>query len=363
MFCKYCGKEVKEGAKFCENCGKPLNDEPVMINEVKAEPKMDVNPAVEKKPITKKWWFWAIIVVVVIIVVLKLVAGSKKNVATEVPTTTSIEEPTTETSTEAPKAKKVSSKLRFTYADFAFKLPGYYKQSTYLEGFDYAFCPEEKNYYATIAFTKVEVDSTKEEFEASCETIGDGLVQQLMNKAENIKRSTIVVDGTNSYFAEFRVSETNAAMALLFDDISNEVVVVFCAVDDSDESEYDYIGDVKEMLVTDDTSLIRLTSKKIEEVKDSKKEESKTTGIRPEFKEALDSYEQFFNEYADLMEAYKNNPTDLQLLTKYADFMSKYSDYMQKLDELKTEDMSTEESAYFIDVTARIEKRLLEVTQ
>ena len=103
--------------------------------------------------------------------------------------------------------------------------------------------------------------------------------------------------------------------------------------------------------MTDDTSLIRLTSKKIEEVKDSKKEESKTTGIRPEFKEALDSYEQFFNEYADLMEAYKNNPTDLQLLTKYADFMSKYSDYMQKLDELKTEDMSTEESAYFIDVT------------
>lgn len=44
--------------------------------------------------------------------------------------------------------------------------------------------------------------------------------------------------------------------------------------------------DLIQLLVTDDTSLIRLTLKKIEEVKDSKKEESKTTGIRPEFNEA-----------------------------------------------------------------------------
>lgn len=27
MFCKYCGKEVKEGAKFCTNCGEQTEKE------------------------------------------------------------------------------------------------------------------------------------------------------------------------------------------------------------------------------------------------------------------------------------------------------------------------------------------------
>lgn len=31
MFCKYCGKEISDDAKFCSSCGKTLND--IILNE------------------------------------------------------------------------------------------------------------------------------------------------------------------------------------------------------------------------------------------------------------------------------------------------------------------------------------------
>ncbi|MBR6737245.1 MAG: zinc ribbon domain-containing protein [Clostridia bacterium] len=32
MYCKYCGTQVPDGAKFCPSCGKALNDAPVCEN-------------------------------------------------------------------------------------------------------------------------------------------------------------------------------------------------------------------------------------------------------------------------------------------------------------------------------------------
>ena len=83
-------------------------------------------------------------------------------------------------------------------------------------------------------------------------------------------------------------------------------------------------------------------------------------GMRPEFKEAMDSYEAFFDEYCEFMEKYSKNPNDLSLLTDYADFMSKYTDYMNKLEKWESEDMNDAELKYYTEVTLRIEKKLLE---
>ena len=84
-------------------------------------------------------------------------------------------------------------------------------------------------------------------------------------------------------------------------------------------------------------------------------------GMRPEFKEAMDSYEAFFDEYCDFMEKYSKNPNDLGLLSDYADFMSKYFDYMEKLENWEDEDLNDAELRYYTEVTLRIEKRLLSV--
>ena len=45
------------------------------------------------------------------------------------------------------------------------------------------------------------------------------------------------------------------------------------------------------------------------------------------------------------------------------DYLGQYNDMMKKMEALKDKDMTTEESLYYVEVTARIEKILLEVLQ
>lgn len=83
--------------------------------------------------------------------------------------------------------------------------------------------------------------------------------------------------------------------------------------------------------------------------------------IRPEIKEALDSYEAFFDEYVDLMEQISENPGDLGLMVAYANYMTQYTETMEKMDALGNSDLTTAELAYYLEVTARIEQKLLGV--
>lgn len=90
-------------------------------------------------------------------------------------------------------------------------------------------------------------------------------------------------------------------------------------------------------------------------------EETGNAEIDPDFKAAMDSYEAFFDEYVAIMKKYKENPTDLSILSDYATYMGQYADMMQKFEKWQNEDLSTTETAYYIDVQARITKKLLEV--
>lgn len=83
--------------------------------------------------------------------------------------------------------------------------------------------------------------------------------------------------------------------------------------------------------------------------------------IDPEFKAAMDSYEKFFDEYVAIIKKYKANPTDMSILTDYANYMGQYADMMQKFEKWENEDLNTAEAAYYVDVQARITKKLLEV--
>jgi len=86
--------------------------------------------------------------------------------------------------------------------------------------------------------------------------------------------------------------------------------------------------------------------------------------MRPEFKEAMDSYEAFFDEYVAFMEKYAaSDGSDLTLLTDYADYMSKYADMMADLEAWDSADMNTAETAYYIEVQSRISQKLLKVAE
>ena len=78
----------------------------------------------------------------------------------------------------------------------------------------------------------------------------------------------------------------------------------------------------------------------------------------------MDSYEEFMDEYVAFMKKYaESDGTDTALLTDYANYMSKYADFVEKFDKWESEDMNAVETAYYIDVQARVSKRLLEVAQ
>lgn len=87
------------------------------------------------------------------------------------------------------------------------------------------------------------------------------------------------------------------------------------------------------------------------------------SGIRPEFKEAMDSYEAFFDEYVAFMKEFAEADNTLSLLSDYSDYMAQYAETMEKLDAIGEEDMSTEEALYYMDVSTRISKKLIEVMQ
>ncbi|MCR5654407.1 MAG: zinc-ribbon domain-containing protein [Lachnospiraceae bacterium] len=89
---------------------------------------------------------------------------------------------------------------------------------------------------------------------------------------------------------------------------------------------------------------------------------SKKTGLDPELKAFLDSYEDFMDEYVNFMKSYSSNPTNAaSMMGQYSEIMQKYYDFAEKAEQYDSDEMSKEDAAYYLDTMARIEKKLLEV--
>ena len=86
-----------------------------------------------------------------------------------------------------------------------------------------------------------------------------------------------------------------------------------------------------------------------------------TKDLDPDFKAAMDSYEEFVDEYVAFMKKYKANPTDTSLLSSYSDYMSKYSKLASDFAKWGNKELSSAEAAYYAEVQARVSKKLLEI--
>ena len=86
-------------------------------------------------------------------------------------------------------------------------------------------------------------------------------------------------------------------------------------------------------------------------------------GLRPEFKKAMDEYEDFFEEYCSFMKKMNADPTNLTLLTEYASFLEQYEETMDALEEWENQDMNPAEEIYYLAVVNRINNMLLDAAQ
>ena len=93
-----------------------------------------------------------------------------------------------------------------------------------------------------------------------------------------------------------------------------------------------------------------------EDVEDTEDDES--DGVTPELKEYLDSYEAFMDEYIDFLVKYKENPSDINMITEYAELQIKYAEFAKAIEEYDEEEMSDADLAYYIEVTTRVSAKL-----
>jgi len=109
----------------------------------------------------------------------------------------------------------------------------------------------------------------------------------------------------------------------------------------------------------DETTEVASTEEDAEDASTDETEET-SSGIRPEFKETMDGYEDFFNTYCEFIESYDSS--DLASAAKYAELMTQYSETMESLNDWSSKDMSDEEYVYYTEVMGRINTRLAKVS-
>lgn len=91
------------------------------------------------------------------------------------------------------------------------------------------------------------------------------------------------------------------------------------------------------------------------------REPTQTTGLRPEFKEAMDAYEAFYEEYCDFFTEYEKDPTDLTLITKYGELMEKALEAEEAFAAWEEDELNDQELKYYLDVSNRVMQKMVDV--
>lgn len=112
--------------------------------------------------------------------------------------------------------------------------------------------------------------------------------------------------------------------------------------------------------------LIKNIGKEEEEIVEEEAEEvevdqTSMTGLRPEFKEAMDAYETFYQEYCDFLKNFDEDSADLTILTKYYQLIDELEEMDESFEEWEDEDLNDEELQYYLDVNSRVLQMLADV--
>ena len=94
---------------------------------------------------------------------------------------------------------------------------------------------------------------------------------------------------------------------------------------------------------------------------DEESSDSDSGLLSPEFKQTMDDYEAWFDHYCDVMKRYEENSSDLTLLSEMTELLSEETEMLEEMENMDQSEMNAAELAYYLEVTARIEKKLLEV--
>lgn len=215
-------------------------------------------------------------------------------------------------------------------------------------------------------------------YDDACDYVKEDIYEDLLGEIKDFYYEGIIIDAKNS----IEYSEWSDARSDAYDWWSDARSDVYKAWSDTRSDIYSFWSDVRTELYSGDTekankeilkfeekignSVEKTDGTEAEKNVDSDKGKdlngtSDSSDIRPEFKEAMDDYEEFYDEYCDFMKKYKENTTNLKLAKEYVDMLIKLEEMQKSFDEWEDNDLNDAEMKYYIDVTARIEKKLIDV--
>ncbi len=176
-------------------------------------------------------------------------------------------------------------------------------------------------------------------------------------KSESSENTTVA--GMDAIIHSFEYDDYYAEVVII-GDIDNERII---AVILASEKENVYKQEFREMLSTAMTSASKNSdeSKAKAQVNDKTDSKADSDGVDPDLKAFLDSYEEFADEYVAFMKKYQADPTNaIAMLGEYSEMMQKYADFADKIDKYDSNNMSTEDYKYYIEVTTRCTQKMLE---
>lgn len=84
-----------------------------------------------------------------------------------------------------------------------------------------------------------------------------------------------------------------------------------------------------------------------------------SVGLGKEFKQAMDSYERFMDEYVAFMLKFKSDRTNAQMIKDYSTYMTKYAEAMSDFEKWDGKDLNKEEAKYYVEVQTRVTQKLM----
>ncbi len=85
-----------------------------------------------------------------------------------------------------------------------------------------------------------------------------------------------------------------------------------------------------------------------------------TTGLRKDFKQAMDSYEAFMDEYIAFIMKYNNsNKAAPEMIKDYAEYMKKLAEMGSAFEKWENNNLNKEEAKYYVEVQMRVNQKLM----
>ena len=390
MKCNHCGKDF-DGA-FCPDCGMKAVPEVIQAQPEATEP---IKTKKKKKPFFLKWWFIAFVVIIAAVAVSrgedsekivwndmlmaefipeapknkgKIISNSSEEMDIDI---NKINETEYEKYVLACKeAGFIVDAVKDSYSYKAYNAEGYRLYLSHMSfGETMGIKLEAPMEMTTIKWPSGEAGkqlpapkSAKGCFSFEHDDsfnvyIGDTTKQEYEEYIEACIKKGFNVDydkGENNYFAD---NEKGWHIAVRYEGFNIMSIDI-----DPPEEEQSITQTTAPTTTTEETTQTATEQTTTEQATTTTTQTALVDGMRPEFKQAMDSYETFMTDYVDFMNKFSEDSTDISLLADYADYMKKYAEFVEDFEKWDDDtEMNDAEMAYYIDVQARVSKKLLEV--